>query len=108
MPRGLLPLKGVRLSPSQAGLFSGWGVFTTLRIYGGHPFAFERHWKRLSADAKRINLPLRYASEAVHRDLLELIAANAIQEGCARVYFIYNRVGFWSSDDPFADVDLLI
>jgi len=79
-----------------------------MRIYRGRPFAFERHWKRLSTDAKRINLPLEPASEFVHRHLLELIQANQIKEGCARVYFIYNRVGFWCSDEAFPDVDLLI
>src|SRR5262245_22747868 len=52
----VLPINEVRLSPGQAGLLNGWGLFTTSRIYDGLPFAFERHWKRLSTDAGRINL----------------------------------------------------
>ncbi len=36
------------LRPGQLGLLSGWGVFTTLRICDGVPFAFERHWQQLS------------------------------------------------------------
>ena len=40
----LLPVTEVRLSPGQAGLLNGWGLFTTVRIYEGIPFAFEQHW----------------------------------------------------------------
>ena len=45
------PVEEVRLSPGQAGLLNGWGLFTTARIYEGIPFAFERHWQRLQRDA---------------------------------------------------------
>ena len=30
------------LSAGQVGLLNGWGVFSTLRVSGGVPFAFER------------------------------------------------------------------
>jgi len=49
----VLPIEQVRLSPGQAGLLNGWGLFTTLRITEGVPFAFERHWKRLERDSAR-------------------------------------------------------
>jgi branched-chain amino acid aminotransferase len=104
----IVPLKDLRLSPGQAGLFNGWGIFTTLRIYGGRPFAFDRHWKRLANDARRLDLPLETASDSVYGHLMELLRANQVQDGCARIYFIYNRVGIWSSDESFPDVDLII
>jgi len=47
-------LPDVRLSPGQAGLLNGWGVFSTLRIYRGRPFEFDHHFDRLSRDAERI------------------------------------------------------
>ncbi len=31
----LLPVERVRLSPGQAGLLNGWGLFTTLRVTEG-------------------------------------------------------------------------
>ena len=37
---------------------SGWGLFTTMRVIEGIPFAFERHWKRLSRDAQTNALPV--------------------------------------------------
>ena len=35
------------LRAGQIGALSGWGVFTTLRIVDGIPFAWERHWARM-------------------------------------------------------------
>jgi branched-chain amino acid aminotransferase len=101
-------LEEARFSPAQAGLLNGWGVFTTLRIYDGRPFAFDRHWKRLTADAERIKLPLECHPETAFDDLARLIQTNQVQEGCARIYFIYNQTGLWVSDEPMPKVDLLI
>jgi branched-chain amino acid aminotransferase len=104
----VVPLAEVRLSPGQSGLLSGWGIFTTIRIYGGKPFAFERHWKRLHRDAERIRLPFDFTSKSVLAALEEVIQANQVASGCARVYFIRNKAGFWQSDEPFPPTDLLI
>jgi len=104
----LLPIEQVRLSPGQAGLLSGWGLFTTLRIFEGVPFAFERHWRRLHKDAARTHVPFPFESETVRAQLLELLRANQVREGTARIYVIYNKVGFWQSDEPFPDADLIL
>lgn len=104
----LLPVEQVRLSPGQAGLLSGWGLFTTVRIVEGVPFAFERHWRRLHRDAERTHCPFPFEEAAVHRQLEELLAANHVREGAARVYMIYNTAGFWRSDEPFPPVDLIL
>jgi len=104
----ILPLAQARLSPGQAGLFNGWGVFTTIRIYERHSFAFERHWKRLHQDARRIQIPFEFVAERVLAALAEVIRANQVVNGCARLYFVYNKVGFWRSDEPFPETDLLI
>lgn len=104
----LSPIEQVRLSPGQAGLFNGWGLFTTMRIVEGIPFAFERHWKRLEHDAQRTRCPFLFEEEAVHSQLGEVIRANQVREGCARIYAIYNQVGFWRSDESFPKVDLFL
>src|SRR5271156_1159026 len=82
----LLPVTEVRLSPGQAGLLNGWGLFTTVRIYEGFPFE----------------------ENVVRGQLAELLRANQVREGAARVYVIYNQVGFWRSDENFPRVDLLL
>lgn len=104
----LLPIEKVRLSPGQAGLLNGWGIFTTLRIAQGEAFAYERHWRRLEKDAARIHLPLPFQSAKVRVQLREVVRANEVTEGTARIYVIYNQVGFWRSDEPAPEVDLIL
>jgi branched-chain amino acid aminotransferase len=104
----LLPVEEVRLSPGQAGLLNGWGLFTTLRVVEGIPFAFERHWHRLGRDAARTHCPFPFEMEAVRAQLGEVLRANHVREGCARIYVVYNQVGFWRSDEDFPKVDLIL
>jgi len=87
---------------------NGWGLFTTMRIFKGEAFAFERHWRRLEKDAARIRLPFAFDPAQVRRHLGELLAANQVVEGAARVYMIYNRVGFWQSEEAMPQVDLIM
>ena len=104
----LLEIEQVRLSPGQAGLLCGWGLFTTMRIFQGEAFAYERHWRRLEKDAGRTHVPFPFDPGQVRRHLSELLNANQVVEGTARIYMIYNRVGFWQSDEPMPQVDLLL
>jgi branched-chain amino acid aminotransferase len=104
----LQPIEKVRLSPGQAGLICGWGIFTTLRISGGEAFAYERHWRRLEKDAGIIRLPMPHTAAKVRVHLHEVIRANNVTEGCARIYLVYNTVGFWQSDEKHPQVDLVI
>jgi branched-chain amino acid aminotransferase len=104
----LLPIEQVRLSPGQAGLLSGWGLFTTLRIYDAEPFAFERHWHRLEKDSQRTHVPLPFQPETVRQQLYQVLQANHVLEGTARIYVIYNQTGFWRGPEPLPEVDLLL
>src|SRR5712692_7455161 len=104
----LLPIEKARLSPGQAGLICGWGIFTTLRISRGEAFAYERHWRRLEKDAAITRLPLPYTAAKVRVHLHEIIRANNVAEGAARIYLVYNKVGFWQSDEPHPPVDVII
>lgn len=104
----IVPVEEARLSPAQAGLLNGWGLFTTMRIFQGVAFAYERHWRRLEKDAARIRMPFQFDAGKVRGHLSELLAANGVVEGTARVYLIYNRVGFWRGDDRMPEVDLIL
>jgi branched-chain amino acid aminotransferase len=104
----LLPIEKVRLSPGQAGLICGWGIFTTVRISRGEAFAYERHWRRLEKDAATIHLPMPYTAAKVRVHLHEVIRVNKVTEGCARIYLVYNSVGFWQSAEQRPPVDLII
>ncbi|HXM93539.1 MAG TPA: aminotransferase class IV [Candidatus Dormibacteraeota bacterium] len=104
----LLPIEKVRLSAGQAGLTCGWGLFTTLQIARGEAFAYERHWRRLEKDAAIVRLPMPYTAAKVRVHLHEVIRANKVTEGCARIYLVYNTVGFWQGPELHPQVDLII
>lgn len=102
------PIEKVRWSPGQAGLICGWGLFTTVRIARGEAFAYERHWRRLEKDAGITRLPLVHSGAKVRVQLQEMIRANKVQEGCARIYLTWNTTGYWRSEEKMPDVDLVI
>jgi branched-chain amino acid aminotransferase len=101
-------IEQVRLSPGQSGLLSGWGLFTTLRVAEGELFAYERHWHRLEKDARRTHVPFPFDAEKVRGQLYEVLRANEVHEGTARIYVVFNKAGFWQSDEPAPQVDLIL
>jgi branched-chain amino acid aminotransferase len=80
----LLDVRDARLSPLDRGLVVGDGVFETLRVYGGVPFAWRRHLERLAHSASGLGLAvpdvsgLRAAADAV-------LAANHLREARLRL-----------------------
>jgi branched-chain amino acid aminotransferase len=72
------------VSPLDHGLLVGDGVFETLRVYDGVPFAWRRHYERLVHSAHGIGLPtpgsaeLRAAAGAV-------LDANQLREARLRI-----------------------
>jgi branched-chain amino acid aminotransferase len=104
----IVPLVEATLSPGQAGLLAGWGVFTTLRIYRGQPFEFHRHWLRMERDATRLGVDLMYGEEHVRAQIVELARANQRSEGMGRVWFVRNGGGLWSDRRDRPATDLLV
>ncbi len=104
----IVPLLEARLSPGQMGLLMGWGVFTTLRIYEGFPFAFERHWARMVRDAERLGITLDYPQETVWQAIVKLAAENHRPEGAARLSFVKNQGGLWADAPDRPAIDLLL
>ena len=81
----LASIEDVRLSPGQAGLLSGWGIFTTVRIFEGIPFAFERHWKRLAAGCESDPLPV-FIQRGKGEGAIGRSATGQSREGGLRAY----------------------
>jgi branched-chain amino acid aminotransferase len=103
----IIPIEEVCLSPLQAGLLTGLGVFTTLRLYHGRPFRFDLHWHRMARDAQRLEIPLGFEEPAVCQAIVRLAAANNRKEGAARVSFIKNSGGLWTPRPDCPPTDLL-
>jgi len=95
------------LSAGQVGLMNGWGVFSTLRVADGVPFAFERHWERMHRDAVKMHVPFPADREAVRSELLRLIEANAAWNATLRVMVVRNQGGLFEGPDQTRDFDVL-
>jgi branched-chain amino acid aminotransferase len=73
-----------RVSPFDHGLLVGDGVFETLRVYGGVPFAWRRHAERLRHSAAGLGLDV--PPDTLLRDAAEqVLAANALAEARLRI-----------------------
>ncbi len=95
------------LSPGQVGLLSGWGVFSTLRVAEGVLFEWDRHWARIKRDAAALHVPVPADSEAVRRQLLELIEANGAVNCTLRVVIVRNGGGMWAGPSNGRESDLI-
>ena len=95
------------LSAGQVGLLSGWGVFTTLRVAEGVPFAWERHWARIQRDAKAMHVPLPADPDAIRADLLRLLEANHAPNCTLRLAIVRNGGGMWAGPSNGRTHDVL-
>ena len=95
------------LSPGQTGLVNGWGVFSTLRIYDGVPFAWERHWPRMQHDAARMRIPMPANADAVAADVQRLIEANNAWNGVLRLMVVRNHGGMFEGPAITRAFDLI-
>jgi branched-chain amino acid aminotransferase len=71
-------------------------VFSTLRVADGVLFAWERHWARITRDAKAFHVPLPQDSERVRRNLLELVETNKAPNCTLRLVIVRNGGGMWA------------
>src|SRR6185369_15789915 len=94
------------LSAGQVGLLNGWGVFSTIRVFDGVLFAWERHWERRKRDALLLRVPFPVDREALHVDLMKLIEANGAVNATLRVCVVRNKGGSWEGPGITAEYDV--
>lgn len=95
-------------NPGQIGLLCGWGVFSTLKIHQGVPFALERHWARLTRDAELIHVELPVDIETVRHGFDKLLTRNQAPEATARICIFRSRGGRWEGASPAPVSDWVI
>lgn len=83
------------LRPGQVGTLSGWGVFSTIRLFEGVFFAYERHFARMKRDAKLMRVPFPEDPAYLKSRLQRLVEANGVQNATVRVVVIRNKGGIW-------------
>jgi len=73
-----------RVSPLDHALLTGDGVFETLKVEGGVPFAVRRHLERLARSAAGLALDAPPV-ETVRAALGDVLEANRLNDGVARI-----------------------
>jgi branched-chain amino acid aminotransferase len=80
----LIEAEEAKVSPFDHALLTGDGVFETMRVYRGRPFALHRHLDRLARSAAGLRLPLPDA-EVLHAAVDYTLHANDCTEGRVRL-----------------------
>src|SRR5580698_1710399 len=96
------------LFAGQLGLLSGWGVFSTLRVAEGALFAWEKHWARMSRDARLLNVEMPPDPDAVERDIIRLIDANRAPDCTLRLVVVRNAGGLWQGPSSGLATDTIV
>jgi branched-chain amino acid aminotransferase len=91
----IVGIEQAAIDVTTAGLLYGWGVFTTLRITGGRAFALDRYLDRLAQHAEKARVPLPNDLGPLRRGVRDLISANSVHEGRARITLLRGNAGGW-------------
>lgn len=80
----LIDERAARISPFDHGLLVGNGVFETLRVYHGTPFAWTRHHQRLARSGAPLGLEIP-PSDVLRERVDRVLVANQLAEGRLRI-----------------------
>lgn len=94
------------VAASGAGLTLGWGVFTTLGVREGRPRFLARHVLRLERDAREADVPFDLDFDSISLGLGEVLRANSIKNGLARLTLTRRGDERWNTDSG-ADFSIL-
>ena len=81
----LLPPDQACVSPLDHALLTGDGVFETLRVHQGTPFAVRRHLDRLARSAAGLRLPLADMGTNLRDAMDQVVEANDLRDGRIRI-----------------------
>jgi branched-subunit amino acid aminotransferase/4-amino-4-deoxychorismate lyase len=87
-----------RIRAESGAALYGNGIFTTIAIFNGEPFLWEKHWRRLVDNCDKVGLEIGGFTERQVQDYLsEIINRNAVRDGRARItIFDEAASAFWS------------
>jgi branched-chain amino acid aminotransferase len=80
----LIPLSHARISPMDYGFLHGYGLFETMRAYGGHVFRLEKHMARLERSARALNIDLDSPAK-LETTIYDILRANHLLDARIRL-----------------------
>ena len=103
------PADDATISLFDRGARDGEGIFETLRVYGGQPFAWERHLERMVLAAAELGFPVPPGPARLREGLGELLEAERLADAVARITVTRGipggrptRTGCWIEAEPVA------
>ncbi len=91
------------------GTRDGGGIFETMRVYDGRPFAWQRHLERLVLAAAELGFPVPPRPSAMRDAIGELLAAQSLTDAVVRITVTRGiaggrptRAGAWIEAQPLA------
>ena len=95
------------LSVFDRGARDGGGIFETLRVYAGRPFAWQRHMERLVLSAAELGFPVPASPTALREGMDALLAAQGLADAVVRLTITRGvaggrptRAGAWIEAEP--------
>ena len=98
------------LSLFDRGARDGEGLFETLRVYGGQPFAWDRHMERLVLSAAVLGFPVPASPVTLREALDQVLAAEGLTDAVTRITVTRgipgggigraSRTGAWVEAEP--------
>lgn len=87
-----------QLSATSAACLLGWGVFTTVGVFAGTPFALPLHLARLRSDAQKTQLTLPFSDVEITSAVEEVLVRNEVREGLARLTLLRRADARWNTE----------
>jgi branched-chain amino acid aminotransferase len=81
----LVPWGEARISPFDRGYLYGYGLFETMRSYGGHVFSLDRHLARLMHSAGRIGIDAGLDRVTLRQAIHSTLEANKLADARIRL-----------------------
>jgi len=81
----LVPRREARISPFDRGILYGYGLFETMRSYGGYVFSLDRHLARLMHSADKIGLDASLDPAALRQAIHRTLEANKLMDARIRL-----------------------
>ena len=97
------------VSVFDRGARDGGGLFETLRVYGGKPFAWKRHMERLVLSAAELGFPVPPSPSRLREAVDEVLEACRLADAVVRITVTRGvaggrpvRTGAWVEAEPLA------
>jgi branched-chain amino acid aminotransferase group I len=104
----LIPRSQAKVSAFDYGFLYGYGLFETMRAYGGKIFLLDRHLARLLESAAVIGLSSKLSDIDLTKACLDILRANNLQEARVRLTVSRGEAGAFPGDKSDAAPTVLV